>query len=100
MAHPGFKRSRDCVAPKPQGTAPSLTLPRKRGRENNTVGRRSDGGGLFFGNFSLDKQRKVTCRAVQGCTNFAGAQDARSDGSTTRKYIYYIDDRARARTHI
>src|SRR5581483_7419490 len=43
------------------------------------------------GYLALRVQRLVTRGAVQGRTNFATAQQARSDGSTTRKYSYYID---------
>ena len=60
-----------------QGTAPK--------------GRGSDGGVLSFGDFSLDKQGKVTCVCCTGMYEFRGSAGCAGAMSTTHKYIYYID---------
>ena len=61
------------------GLAPGVGEERRGPRA--LLARRSDRGAFLFGDFLLGKQEKVTCR-----------------GSTTHKFIHYIDNRAPARS--
>ncbi|OGI61353.1 MAG: hypothetical protein A2W18_02315 [Candidatus Muproteobacteria bacterium RBG_16_60_9] len=59
---------------------------------------RRDGGGLFFGDFLLATQKKVTCVCCTGMYEFRGSAGCAGAISTTHKYSSYIDNCADRRT--